>query len=151
MSMSYKDDLNRLVEYLNKEKDSLVNDELWDKSSEALYEELEEYRRAIFGALDTIKYYEEREAILKAQHGSEFMGKLDADWFALRKAFIAEHTGIGFERQEVHNSEQEMHESEQKMHDPERKMHDPEQKMHDPEQKMHDPEQKEDDGHEVSD
>ena len=144
MSMSYKDDLNRLVEYLNKEKDSLVNDELWDKSSEALYEELEEYRRAIFGALDTIKYYEEREAILKAQHGSEFMGKLDADWFALRKAFIAEHTGIGFERQEVHNSEQEMHESEQKMHDPERK-------MHDPEQKMHDPEQKEDDGHEVSD
>ena len=144
MSMSYKDDLNRLVEYLNKEKDSLVNDELWDKSSEALYEELEEYRRAIFGALDTIKYYEEREAILKAQHGSEFMEKLDADWFALRKAFIAEHTGIGFERQEVHNSEQEMHESEQKMHDPERK-------MHDPEQKMHDPEQKEDDGHEVSD
>ena len=130
MSMSYKDDLNRLVEYLNKEKDSLVNDELWDNSSEALYEELEEYRRAIFGALDTIKYYEEREAILKAQHGSEFMGKLDADWFALRKAFIAEHTGIGFERQEVHNSEQ---------------------KMHDPEQKMHDPEQKEDDGHEVSD
>ena len=130
MSMSYKDDLNRLVEYLDKEQDSLVNDELWDKSSEALYEELEEYRRAIFGALDTIKYYEEREAILKAQHGSEFMGKLDADWFALRKAFIAEHTGIGFERQEVHNSEQE---------------------MHDPEQKMHDPEQKEDDGHEISD
>lgn len=137
MSMSYKDDLNRLVEYLNKEKDSLVNDEPWDNSSEALYEELEEYRRAIFGALDTIKYYEEREAILKAQHGSEFMGKLDADWFALRKAFIAEHTGIGLERQE-------MHESEQKMHDPERK-------MHDPEQKMHDPEQKEDDGHEISD
>lgn len=137
MSMSYKDDLNRLVEYLNKEKDSLVNDELWDKSSEALYEELEEYRRAIFGALDTIKYYEEREAILKAQHGSEFMGKLDADWFALRKAFIAEHTGIGFERQEVHN--------------PEQKMHEPEQKMYDPEQKMYDPEQKEDDGREVSD
>lgn len=123
MSMSYKDDLNRLAEYLNKEQDSLVNDELWDKSSEALYEELEEYRRAIFGALDTIKYYEEREAILKAQHGSEFIEKLDADWFALRKAFIAEHTGIGFERQEVHN----------------------------PEQKMHDPEQKEDDGHEISD
>lgn len=137
MSMSYKDDLNRLVEYLNKEKDGLVNDEPWDNSSEALYEDLEEYRRAIFGALDTIKYYEEREAILKAQHGSEFMGKLDADWFALRKAFIAEHTGIGLERQE-------MHESEQKMHDPERK-------MHDPEQKMHDPEQKEDDGHEISD
>lgn len=130
MSMSYKDDLNRLVEYLNKEKDSLVNDGPWDNSSDALYEELEEYRRAIFGALDTIKYYEEREAILKAQHGSEFMGKLDADWFALRKAFIAEHTGIGFERQEVHNSEQ---------------------KMHDPEQEMHDPEQKEDDGHEISD
>ena len=123
MSMSYKDDLNRLVEYLNKEKDSLVNDEPWDNSSEALYEELEEYRRAIFGALDTIKYYEEREAILKAQHGSEFMGKLDADWFALRKAFFAEHTGIGLERQEVHNSEQ----------------------------KMHDPERKGDDGHEVSD
>ena len=137
MSMSYKDDLNRLVEYLNKEKDSLVNDGPWDKSSEALYEELEEYRRAIFGALDTIKYYEEREAILKAQHGSEFIEKLDADWFALRKAFIAEQTGIGFERQEVHNPEQEMHESEQKMHDPERK--------------MHDPEQKEDDGHEISD
>ena len=130
MSMSYKDDLNRLVEYLNKEKDSMVNDELWDKSSEALYEELEEYRRAIFGALDTIKYHEEREAILKAQHGSEFMEKLDADWFALRKAFFAEHTGIGLERQ---------------------KMHDPEQKMHDPERKMHDPEQKEDDGHEISD
>lgn len=123
MSMSYKDDLNRLVEYLDKEQDSLVNDELWDKSSEALYEELEEYRRAIFGALDTIKYYEERETILKTQHGSEFIEKLDEDWFALRKAFIAEHTGIGFERQEVHNSEQE----------------------------MHDPEQKEDDGHEISD
>ena len=137
MSMSYKDDLNRLAEYLNKEKDSLVNDGPWDESGDALYEELEEYRRAIFGALDTIKYYEEREAILKAQHGSEFMGKLDADWFALRKAFIAEHTGIGLERQEVHNSEQEMHESEQKMYDPERK--------------MHDPEQKEDDGREVSD
>lgn len=106
MSMSYKDDLNRLVEYLNKEKDSLVNDEPWDNSSEALYEELEEYRRAIFGALDTIKYYEEREAILKAQHGSEFMGKLDADWFALRKAFIAEHTGIGLERQKMHDPEQ---------------------------------------------
>lgn len=137
MSMSYKDDLNRLVEYLNKEKDSLARDGRWNKSSVELYEELEEYRRAIFGALDTIKYYEEREAILKAQHGSEFMGKLDADWFALRKAFIAEHTGIGFERQEVHNPEQEMHE--------------PEQKMYDPERKMHDPEQKEDDGHEVSD
>ena len=130
MSMSYKDDLNRLAEYLNKEQDRLVNDGPWDKSSDALYEELEEYLRAIFGALDTIKYYEERETILKVQHGSEFMGKLDADWFALRKAFIAEHTGIGLERQEVHNSEQ---------------------KMHDPEQKMHDPEQKEDDGHEVSD
>ena len=137
MSMSYKDDLNRLAEYLNKEKDSLVNDGPWDESGEALYEELEEYRRAIFGALDTIKYYEEREAILKAQHGSEFMEKLDADWFALRKAFIAEHTGIGLERQEVHNPEQEMHESDQKMYDPERK--------------MHDPEQKEDDGHEISD
>ena len=137
MSMSYKDDLNRLAEYLNKEKDSLVNDGPWDESGDALYEELEEYRRAIFGALDTIKYHEEREAILKAQHGSEFMEKLDADWFALRKAFFAEHTGIGLERQEVHNSE--------------RKMNDPEQKMYDPEQKMHDPEQKEDDGHEVSD
>lgn len=137
MSMSYKDDLNRLVEYLDKEQDRLVNDGPWDKSSDALYEELDEYRQAIFGALDTIKYYEEREAILKAQHGSEFIEKLDADWFALRKAFIAEHTGIGLERQEVHNSEQEMHESEQKMYDPERK--------------MHDPEQKEDDGHEVSD
>lgn len=137
MSMSYKDDLKRLVEYLDKEQDSLVNDELWDKSGDALYEELEEYSRAIFGALDTIKYYEEREAILKTQHGSEFIEKLDADWFTLRKAFIAEHTGIGLERQEVHNSEQEMHESEQKMYDPERK--------------MHDPEQKEDDGHEVSD
>lgn len=137
MSMSYKDDLNRLVEYLNKEKDSLVNDGPWDNSSDAIYEELEEYRRAIFGALDTIKYYEEREAILKAQHGSEFIEKLDADWFALRKAFIAEHTGIGFERQEVHN--------------PEQKMHEPEQKMYDPEQKMYDPEQKEDDGHEISD
>lgn len=137
MSMSYKDDLNRLVEYLNKEKDSLVNDELWDKSSEALYEELEEYRRAIFGALDTIKYHEEREAILKAQHGSEFMEKLDADWFALRKAFFAEHTGIGLERQEVHN--------------PEQKTQDFEQKTQDSEQKTQDSEQKEDDGHEISD
>ena len=130
MSMSYKDDLNRLVEYLDKEQDRLVNDELWDKSSDELYEELEVYRRAIIGALDTIKYYEERETILKTQHGSEFIEKLDADWFALRKAFIDERFGIGFERQEVH---------------------DPEQEMHDPDQKMHDPEQKEDDGHEISD
>ena len=151
MSMSYKDDLNRLVEYLNKEKDSLVNDELWDKSSEALYEELEEYRRAIFGALDTIKYYEERETILKTQHGSEFIEKLDEDWFTLRKAFIDERFGIGFEQKKVQDFVQKVQDSEQEMQDSEQEMHDSEQEMHDPEQKMHDPEQKEDDGHEVSD
>ena len=106
MSMSYKDDLNRLAEYLDKEQDRLVNDGPWDKSSDALYEELEEYRRAIIGALDTIKYYEERETILKTQHGSEFIEKLDADWFALRKAFIDERFGIGFEQKKVQKPEQ---------------------------------------------
>lgn len=130
MSMSYKDDLNRLVEYLDKEQDSLVNDELWDKSSDELYEELEEYRRAIIGALDTIKYYEERETILKTQHGSEFIEKLDADWFALRKAFIDERFGIGFEQKKVQDIVQ---------------------KVQDSEQKTQDSEQKEDDGHEISD
>ena len=117
MSMSYKDDLNRLAEYLDKEQDRLVNDGPWDKSSDALYEELEEYRRAIIGALDTIKYYEERETILKTQHGSEFIEKLDADWFALRKAFIDERAGIGFERPNVHKAEQKGQNSEQKEDD----------------------------------
>ena len=106
MSMSYKDDLNRLAEYLNKEQDSLVNNGPWDNSGDALYEELEEYSRAIFGALDTIKYYEERETILKTQHGSEFIEKLDADWFVLRKAFIDERFGIGFEQKKTQDSEQ---------------------------------------------
>lgn len=144
MSMSYKDDLNRLVEYLNKEQDSLVNDGPWDDSSDALYEELEEYSRAIFGALDTIKYHEEREAILKAQHGSEFMEKLDADWFVLRKAFIDERFGIGFEQKKVQDIVQKVQDSEQKVQDFE-------QKTQDFEQKTQDSEQKEDDGHEISD
>lgn len=104
MSMSYKEDLNRLVEYLTQEKDSLARDGRWNKSSVERYEELEEYRRAIFGALDTIKYYEERETILKAQHGSVFIEKLDQDWFAMRKALTNERLGIGFEQQE--NQEQ---------------------------------------------
>ena len=71
--MSYKDTLEKCIEYICDEKKSLEKDELWDENSAKLYEELDAYCGAIRGALEVIEYYEGCSAIVKAREGEQFV------------------------------------------------------------------------------
>ena len=90
MSMSYKDDLERCIEYLCKERDDLEKAGPWNMEIADRYEEIIKYCRAIRGALDVIDYYEGCEAILKAQQGEAFVEKLGKDWYKAKASVIKE-------------------------------------------------------------
>ena len=52
------------------------------------------YENAISGALDVIRYYEERDAILKAREGEQFVAELDKAWYTLKTGRLAEQLGL---------------------------------------------------------
>lgn len=96
MSLGYKDDLERCIEYLWREKNELVNNAAWDQAIAERYEDLDSYCKAIRGALEVIEYYDERDRILKVQQGESFLNKLDSDWYNIKTSRINEQLGIGF-------------------------------------------------------
>lgn len=100
-----KDDCWRCLEYLCKEKESLLKDEQWDESRSQLYEELEEYCRAIHDALETIEYYEGCSAIVKAKEGADYIKSIGMEWFKAKTAAINEKLGIGYEKEEKKDDE----------------------------------------------
>lgn len=107
MSMSYKDDVERCIEYLCGQRASLEgfeegeNYECFKKwqamPDEEKWEELEEFCRALRAAMDTIAYYEGCSAIIKAKEGAEYVKEIGEKWYKMVTAQIGEKFGIGFE------------------------------------------------------
>lgn len=94
MSMSYKDDCRNAIEYLYKRKQKLEDKRIWKREDAERYENLEAYCSAIYGALEVIAYYEEREAILVDRFGKEVIDDAGKAWLSLKMAQGNEMLGL---------------------------------------------------------
>ena len=106
MSMSYKDDCERCIEYLCGQRAGLEGFEEgenyehfreWqEKPDEDKWESLVEFTKAVRAALEMISYYEGCSAIIKAKEGAEYIKDIGEQWYRTVTAPIGERFGIGF-------------------------------------------------------
>lgn len=94
MGIRFKDGCRECLRYLKKQKKRLMRKRVWSKKDGRRYEDLDAFSCAVRGALETVEFYEQREAVLKDRIGEEALEEVNSAWLELRKAEINEHLGI---------------------------------------------------------
>ena len=92
MSMSFKDGLEKCIDYLRIQYES-------SSATEDEAESIEEYLQAINAALDVIEYYEGCSEIIKAKEGAKYIKDISEAWYKMQTARIGERFGIGYDNE----------------------------------------------------